>query len=491
MGFDFLPIVMRESPAPLHFQSALCLAGQIASGQITSRKVTQHFLDRIARADALNAFTEVFAEQALAQADAADAALRPGGKGPSSPLHGVPVAIKDSVEVAGSAASAGSLSRLAIISETTATAVQRMCDAGMVVLGKTHMTEFAFGLAGQNPTRGTPWNPWDATLHRAPGGSSSGCGAAVAAGLAPIAIGGDTGGSVRAPATLNHLVGFKPSSGVISGAGVVPLAPTLDVLGPIARNVADAHALTAILTGPDAADTLTQQVPAAINEGLREALPTVTPQTQPVLRVLDARAFPATLSDGAQRVWDEALARLTAAGWTLQPWMPSMELDIGELSEANSVILGYEGFQLHGHLAEDATQPLWDVVRQRILAGGKTSRAEYEAAIARRLLAAAAFTEAIGSDGALLMPATGHGALPLDPTDSAHVSIGRFCRAGNFLGTPAIALPAGFDDIGMPVGVQLMAPPLADRQLLAVAAALAPALQAPGRVTPDLRHWDL
>lgn len=486
-----MPIVMRETSAPLHFQSALSIASQIASGQVTSREVTQHFLDRIARAHGLNAFTVVFAEQALAQADAADAALRPGGPGPSSALHGVPVAIKDSIEVAGSTASAGSLSRLNITSDITATAVQRMSAAGMVILGKTHMTEFAFGLAGQNPTRGTPWNPWDATQHRAPGGSSSGCGTAVAAGLAPIAVGGDTGGSVRAPATLNHLVGFKPSSGVISGAGVVPLAPTLDVLGPIARSVADAHALTAILAGPDADDALSQQIPSAISKGLRDALPIVTPQTLPVLYVLDPRAFPATLSSGAQRVWDDALARLTSDGWTLQFWTPPAGLDIGDLSEANSVILGYEGFQLHGHLAEDATQPLWDVVRQRILAGGKIPRAEYEQALARRARVVAAFTEAIGPEGRLLLPATGHGALPLDPADSAHVSIGRFCRAGNFLGTPAIALPAGFDDSRMPVGVQLMAPPLADRQLLAVAAALAPALQAPGPVNPDLGHWGL
>ena len=482
---------MREFPAPLHFQSALNIAGEIASGRTTSRDVTQHFLDRIRRAPALNAFTEVFAEQALAQADAADAALRPGGAGPSSALHGVPVAIKDSIEVAGSTASAGSLSRLAITSDVTATAVQRMCAAGMVVLGKTHMTEFAFGLAGQNLTRGTPWNPWDAAQHRAPGGSSSGCGTAVAAGLAPIAIGGDTGGSVRAPAALNHLVGFKPSSGVISGAGVVPLAPTLDVLGPIARSVADAHALTAILTGPDVADALTQHVPSAISDGLRDTLTSITPHTLSVLHVLDPRAFPAPLSEDAQRVWDDALARLTAAGWRLQPWMPSAELDIGDLSEANSVILGYEGFQLHGHLAEDARQPLWDVVRQRILAGGKIPRTEYEAAVSRRAVVALAFANAIGPEGVLLMPATGHGALPLDPSDSAHASIGRFCRAGNFLGSPAIALPAGFDDSGMPVGVQLMAPPLADRQLLAVAAALAPALQAPGRATPDLSHWGL
>ena len=161
---------MREIPTPLHFQNALQIAHLIVSGEISSRKVTEHFLERIARAPELNVFTQVFAEQALAQADAADAALLAGGSGPASALHGVPVAIKDSIELAGTIASAGSLSRLTSMSRDTSAAVQRMCEAGMVILGKTHMTEFAFGLAGQNPTRGTPWNPWDADTHRAPGG---------------------------------------------------------------------------------------------------------------------------------------------------------------------------------------------------------------------------------------------------------------------------------------------------------------------------------
>ncbi|WP_324622806.1 amidase [Delftia lacustris] len=482
---------MRETPTPLHFQNALQIAHLIVSGEISSRKVTEHFLERIARAPELNVFTQVFAEQALAQADAADAALLAGGGGPAGALHGVPVAIKDSIEVAGTIASAGSLSRLASMSAETSAAVQRMCDAGMVILGKTHMTEFAFGLAGQNPTRGTPWNPWDADTHRAPGGSSSGCGIAVSAGLAPMALGGDTGGSVRAPATLNHLVGFKPSSGIISGAGVVPLAPTLDVLGPIARSVADAHALVAILTGSDSADPLTQQIAPDISEGLRQALPAITGGTLPALHVLDPQSFPCSLSDGAQRVWDEALQRLTNAGWTLKFWTPSEQLNIGDLSEENSLILGYEGFQLYGELARDATQPIWEVVRQRILAGGNTTRARYEQAIARRKPAIERFAEAIGEGGVLLMPATGHGALPLDSEDRAHASIGHFCRAGNFLGAPAIALPAGFDDNGMPVGVQLMASPLADRQLLSVASALAPTLRASGKETPDLQRWKL
>ena len=144
-----------------------------------------------------------------------------------------------------------------MVSDETSAAAHGLAAQGMPILGKTRMTEFAFGLSGQNPTQGTARNPWDAREARAPGGSSSGAGVAVGAGLAPLALGGDTGGSVRAPAALNGVVGYKPSSGVISRAGCLPLSDTLDVLGPIARSVADARLLTQLLAGPDIDDAAT------------------------------------------------------------------------------------------------------------------------------------------------------------------------------------------------------------------------------------------
>jgi len=294
-------------------------------------------------------------------------------------------------------------------------------------------------------------------------------------------VGGDTGGSIRAPASLNHLVGFKPSSGVISVHGVVPLAPSLDVLGPIARDVGDAHALTAILASPSTGSG------SSVQADLAGELVPAKPGT---VFVLDQSAFPSALSVGARRVWDQALVTLEKAGWTLQSWVPEDELNIGRLSECNSMIIAYEGYREFGHLAHDPAQPLWEVVRNRILAGAAISRDDYEHAVAQRAHAAEAFRRAIGSSGVLLMPVSGHGALPLDDQDAAHVSIGTFSRASNYLGTPAIALPAGFDEAQMPIGVQLLSPVSTDMHLLNMASAMAPALLLDER-KPELGRWGL
>ena len=466
-----------EPDIPLRLRSALELANAIRAGETNSRVLTRLFLDRIERGYGLKAFTHVAAERAEALAEAADRLLAAGVV--LGPLHGVPVAVKDSLAWAGTPLSGGSLARADCISDQTSAVVRRLIATGMVVLGKTSMTEFAFGLSGQNPTCGTARNPWDPLHDRAPGGSSSGSGVAVAAGLAPIAIGGDTGGSVRAPALMNHLVGYKPSSGLISRAGCLPLSASLDVPGPIGRTVEDARIMTALLTGPDFDDpvTLTPQ---------RTSMPTVTRR----LAVLAEEAWPCPMNPEAGEHWRSALERIAGCGWALKTWSPPDVLDFERLGRDNSTVLAFEACQHYGTLAMDRKAPLWSVIRKRIQSGGAIDRLAYEAALERRRAVATCFAEEMESTGGLLMPGADQSAQVLDREDERHAGLGAFLRPANFLGAAAIALPTSRDAEGMPLGLQLLAPHGRDAELLAVAAGLERALAA-GRPVPDVGPWGL
>ncbi len=476
--------MLQHDTTALHFRDARELARAIRQRELSSRQVTQHFLDRIERAGALAAYSEVTAERALAQADAADR-LQAAGV-PTGPLHGVPVAVKDSIQWQGTPTTGGSESRRGVISDETSAAVRLLAAQGMVILGKTRMTEFAFGLSGQNPTQGTARNPWDAAVARAPGGSSSGAGVAVAAGLAPIALGGDTGGSVRAPAALNGLVGYKPSSGLISRAGCLPLSDTLDVLGPIARNVADARLLTQLLAGPDVDDAATLALPTGCVTALRHP----APYGGNTVAVLAPEAWPAPLTDAGLQSWHQAQERLAQAGLTPTAWHPPATLSFAQMADDNSLVLAYEAYRYYGALAENPDAPLWEVVRARIAAGGRISQASYEAALLRRQTDMATFASAMQGVDALLMPACDQAAQALDAQDVRHAGLGKLLRPANFLGAAAIALPAGFDGDGMPMAVQLLAPAGGDSALLDAATALERVL-APEPRLPDLSHWGL
>ncbi len=447
------------------------------AGETDSRALTRLFLGRIERGSALRAFTHVAAERAEALAEAADRLFAAGIV--LGPLHGVPVAVKDSLAWAGTPLSGGSLARADCISDHTSAVVRRLIASGMVVLGKTSMTEFAFGLSGQNPTCGTARNPWDPLHDRAPGGSSSGSGVAVAAGLAPIAIGGDTGGSVRAPALMNHLVGYKPSSGLVSRAGCLPLSATLDVVGPMARTVEDARIMTALLTGPDFDDpvTLTPQ-PASMPPSARS------------LAVLAEEAWPCPMNADAAEHWRLALERIAGSDWTLETWSPPDILDFARLGRDNSTVLAFEAYQHYGALAMDRTTPLWSVIRERIQGGANIDRTDYEAALGRRRSVGARFAGEMASLAGLLMPGSDQSARTLDPEDERHAGLGAFLRPANFLGAAAVALPTSRDSDGMPLGLQLLAPHGRDASLLAVAAELEGALGA-GRPVPDLGAWGL
>src|SRR5216110_2940650 len=242
------------------FLSLADLARLLAARKTSSREIVESFLARIAALDGrLHAYIDVYDNEARVLAKAADLERDAGVV--RGPLHGLPIALKDLLHFAPHQTTAGSKSWLGRKSDVTATVIARLIAAGMIPLGKTHMVEFAFGGWGRNEPMGAPWNPWDLGIHRVAGGSSSGSAVAVAAGLAPVAIGSDTGGSIRIPAALCGLTGLKPTYGIVSLAGVVPLATTLDSLGPLARSVDDAALLAAAMAGYDRRDRSTHGVP--------------------------------------------------------------------------------------------------------------------------------------------------------------------------------------------------------------------------------------
>jgi aspartyl-tRNA(Asn)/glutamyl-tRNA(Gln) amidotransferase subunit A len=413
------------------------------SGQISSRSIVRRSLDAIeARNGELHAFVEVFAEAALRRADELDtAAARSGAVGP---LHGVPIAVKDLADLAGRAPGFGSRSYAADTPARTAPAIQRLIDAGAVIVGMTHMVEFALGGWGTNEAMGTPWNPIDRRTHRVPGGSSSGSAVAVAAGLVPAAIGSDTGGSIRIPASLCGVVGFKPTYGRIPLEGIAALSPTFDTLGPITRDVADARLLYAVMAG----------------------LP-ITDERKPFRPLRVGTPEPALLDPCDSDVLDNyhaSLDRLRAMGHTLVPMNLSDALT--EYQMLSGSIIAHDAYRQHRAVVEKTSTPLDPHVRTRILAGRDVGEARYADLQARRRAAVAAFkAEGTRFDVAVL-PSTPLPAIPVADVDETTITMSRYTRIGNWLELCAISLPNGSTASGLPTGVQPIALGGADAHVL-------------------------
>src|SRR5271169_3155495 len=242
------------------FLPAHTLSAEIGAGRLSPVDIVDALLARIhAQDQRLHAYVAVYGDEARLAAEAADKAIRSGHQ--IGPLHGIPIALKDLIEIEGRVTTGGSQVWCDRRSTYTATIAKRLIAAGMIVLGKTHTVEFAMGGWGTNQHMGTPWNPWDPQVPRTPGGSSSGSGVAVASAMAPWAIGTDTGGSVRLPASWCGITGLKTTVGRVSCYGILPLAPSLDTPGPMARSVEDAALLFSIMQGVDPLDRLTLSAP--------------------------------------------------------------------------------------------------------------------------------------------------------------------------------------------------------------------------------------
>lgn len=425
---------------PIHI-----LAARLRSGELKPSALLDVYLQRIRRhGEKLHAFVEVYESDARAAAEVADRALAAGQC--LGPLHGIPIAYKDLLHIEGRVTRGGSLGH--DTSAATSAVVERLNAAGMITLGKTHMVELAFGSWGTNTYNGTPWNPWDLGTLRVPGGSSSGSGVAVAAALAPVAIGSDTGGSIRIPASLCGIVGLKTTVGRVSNHGAIMLSRTLDTIGPMTRDVEDAALLFDAMHGPDARDAATLgHAPVDVLgdlkrgvDGLRFA---VLPEDS-LGEVSDdvARAFAASL---------EVFRSLGARIDTLTP--PG---GYATLAEATGKILATEGYAEHEARIERNDPAIDPDVRARMLSGKAVSAPEYIRIMRDRRRVTHEMDLLLRDFDALLLPTTPLAAIPATEVDQRVAPMSRLTRAVNLLDLCALAVPCGFSVAGLPLSLQIV-----------------------------------
>lgn len=451
----------------LAFEPLSVLAAGLRDGRWTPVGLAEEFLSRIAALDGpLHAFLQVTPERALAEARAAGAAFRQGRD--SSPLQGIPYAVKDLFDVEGLATTAGTRLRAGHRAAADCTAVARLKTAGMALLGKTHTVQFALGAVGVNHDQGTPHNPWSAVPH-VTGGSSSGSAVAVAAGLAPVALGTDTGGSVRIPAALCGLVGLKTTVGRISRAGVYPLSWTLDSVGVLSRTAEDAALVYRALRGPDAGDPATSGVgppegPERLDAGVG-GLRIAFAETG-CFDDVDAEIVAAVREAGnvlrglGARVEGMAVPEFAAVARELIP-SPFLRVDAAAVNEE----------YVRGRAAE-----LDPIVASRIQEGLEVPAVEYCRLLRRREELQAAALGTLRDVDLLLAPTTLLPALPLAGIDRSlpvclahNLKYNRNTALGNYLNLCGASVPCGFTRAGLPIGLMLYAKPFQEGLVLRAA----------------------
>jgi aspartyl-tRNA(Asn)/glutamyl-tRNA(Gln) amidotransferase subunit A len=445
----------------LCFLPATELVGLIAAREVSSEEVTRRFLERIAHYDPLlRAFITVDAEGALTQARAAD-----GSRDERGPLHGVPVAVKDNIATRGLRTTAGSRVLADWIPASDAPVVRRLKDAGAVILGKTNMHEFAYGGTCTNVEFGAVRNPWN-TDH-VPGGSSGGSGVAVAAGLATLALGTDTAGSVRLPACQCGIVGLKPTYGRVSIQDVIPLAWSLDHVGPMTRTVADAALLLSVLAGGEPTDPTSRKLPSSDflrpDQGIRG-----------VRLGVPRRYFFDGLQPDVEAAVGDALAVLRGLGAEL------VDVDWPGVELSNSVtwtIVMAEASAYHRPWFRERPDDYSAETRANLALALTLPAADYVQAQRARSVLQQAVSKIFDGVDALVTPAL---AITAPRIGQTTVNVGgkvkeinpvfiRLADPFNVTGLPAISVPCGFGSDGLPVGLQIAAAPFAEEVVLLVA----------------------
>jgi aspartyl-tRNA(Asn)/glutamyl-tRNA(Gln) amidotransferase subunit A len=455
---------MSTEPALMSLTS---IAQAIAEKRLSSREATQSCLDRVAQwQPRLNAFMAIEAEEALAAADAADAALAKGNN--DGALHGVPLAHKDMYYDAGKVVTCGSRIRRDFVAIMTSTALQRLKDAGTIRLGSLQMSEFAYGPTGHNTHYGPVHNPW--AYDHITGGSSSGSGAAVAARLTFAALGSDTGGSIRMPAHFCGVTGLKTTVGRISRAGAMPLSQSLDTVGPLARSAEDCALLLALMAGADPEDptAVTGPVPD-YNAAAQQSMKGLTIGVPTAFYVDDLDAEVA-------RVLDETIAVLKREGaHIVQVELP----DQRQLTAACQLVLAVEAAAFHKRWMIERPQDYGPQVLMRLQNGLAIPGVSYLEAMRWRGPALSAHLAAVAGVDAVIAPVAPVAAPTIAESDVGNSPnaeaviqrLTRFTRPINYLGLPSLAIPVGFTHSGLPVGMQLIGRSFDEAMLLRIGAA--------------------
>lgn len=441
------------------------LAGAIRDGTLTSRAVTEACLDRARAVTALNCVLDLDADGALEAADRADEQRRRGDE--LGPLHGVPLAHKDMFFRAGRASSCGSRIHATRTARATSTLLERLDRAGALEIAVLNMAEFALGPTGHNAIMGDCRNAWSQA--HISGGSSSGSGAAVGAGIVPASLGSDTGGSVRLPAAINGIVGLKPTHGRLSRYGMMPLSYSIDTAGIVARSAQDVARLLDVLAGHDPADPTSSRRPVAAHEaictrgieGLRIGVP--------------RNYFYDPVTPEIRTLMEASLAVLERCGGRL------VDIDVPELehlTELSRVIVYAEASSLHGVWLRERRAEYSPQVSVRAATGVAIPAPAYLEALLLRPRVVRSFVEKVFANCEVLhTPAL---AIPVPTLAETDVGSGEamwdiiarlvHCTAPiNYLGLPALAVPAGFSSGGLPAGFQLIGRPFAEATLLRAA----------------------
>jgi aspartyl-tRNA(Asn)/glutamyl-tRNA(Gln) amidotransferase subunit A len=451
----------------LHWHSMAELGRLIAARAVSPVEVVRAHLDRVATLDGkLKSFITVCSDAALEAARAAEAELMAGR--PAGPLHGVPYGPKDLYNTKGVRTTGGSKILADFVPAEDSTVVSRLRAAGLIVLGKLNMHEFAYGPEGLNAHYGDALNPWDAGAHRVAGGSSSGSGVALAAGLCPGALGSDTGGSIRIPASLCGISGIKPTYGRVSRAGVLPLSWSLDHAGPMARTVRDLALMLGAMAGYDAADPTTSVLPvpdyaAALTGDVKG------------LRVGLLRAHFTDVAAPEVRAAVEAAAKQLAQAGAVVDEVSLAE--VVHVAAASFAIVATEALAYHAEWMRTRSADYQPDVRERLRMGALVSGLQYVRAQQVRQLARREVDAALARRDVLLAPATPIPAPRLgekeaelgDGKSDVRAALIRFTRPFNFSGHPACSVPCGFTAAGLPIGMQLVGRPFDEATVLRAA----------------------